>query len=553
MLATASQAIQATRPLKVAIVEDNATARANLRSHLIGLENFEIASYSNGNELRNGLRLANFDMVIMDFHLGQSKNGVEWINFLSDRKLFQASTGLAFITSDSLPQTIGQILDLHPDFILIKPYTIKSLHTNLKHYLSLRKEIMPVLSYMSQDKNDLALNILEDKINQNKNKRFNNDFYKIKGRLLLAQKRYEEAAQLYSGILAKSSNVLWAHWGLIKSEFFIGKWQKCESMLHHLISESLTKDKAFEWLASVSIGKKEYFHAESILDNVKDSDLSIQATRLKVLALNMQHKHDQAKQLLEKKIQSNLSVKDRMSEYSLELARFHIQMAESFVDKQAHDPQKCEEEKQYNLTSARKLIGKTHRPANDRQGDTQKDFLLALAHVIDGDNNKALKLIDQSGEDHKLSDAKADTMIDAVKVWFGVGQADKAKAILDECDNFLLNSDNHIDRSICAEQIEEVEESYALQKERALQSNERGMGLYLNKQHNEALQCFYKAYTMYPGIPAFALNLLQCLADLDQSEFQGLFAQSIFVDLQSVSLSDSNLERLQHIQEKFEF
>ena len=65
--------------IKIAIVEDNATARLNLRSHLLSMGEFDIASYSNGKELRNGLRTIDFDIVVTDFHLEQTQNGVEWI------------------------------------------------------------------------------------------------------------------------------------------------------------------------------------------------------------------------------------------------------------------------------------------------------------------------------------------------------------------------------------------------------------------------------------------------------------------------------------------
>ena len=63
--------------LRVAIIEDNATARATIRSHLIVLGNLEVASFSTGTELKNALKKQNFELLIFDFHLGQRRNGVE--------------------------------------------------------------------------------------------------------------------------------------------------------------------------------------------------------------------------------------------------------------------------------------------------------------------------------------------------------------------------------------------------------------------------------------------------------------------------------------------
>lgn len=554
MLARPKYTNQQLKALRIAIVEDNATARTNLRSHLMGIDNFDVASYSNGNELRNGLRLNNFDLILMDFHLGQSKNGVEWINLLIELQLFKPSMGLVFITSDGIPQTIGQILDLYPDFILIKPYTIKSLVTNLAHYLLLRKEILPALQLMSQNNNEQALTLISEKLKTNMNKRFVNDFLKLQGRLLIAEKQYAQAIALYSAVLRKSSNVLWAHWGLIKSEFFTGQWRQCQDMLNNLLSQSLTKDKAYEWLASVAIGKEEYSEAENLLSNIKESELTIQTTRLKVLAFNMQDKHEHAQCLLEKKIQNNLTVKERMSEYSIELARFHIQLAEALSENQNH-PENIDllNETQENLTTARKLIGRASRTNNDRHSELQKDYLLALAYIVEGDKERAQLIIDKTGSIDLSQHAKASTMIDAVKVYFGIDQADKANEILQDCDEYLLMHDNHIERLVCCDQINEIEETQHLQKDRALQSNDKGNALYLSKEYTQALSCFHKAYKMFPGIPAFSLNLLQCLADLSQDEYQDIHAIKVFKELKSVALSEKNQVRLGHIQIKFGF
>ena len=545
---------QYATPLRVAVVEDNATARSNLRSHLMGIDYFEVASYSNGNELKNGLRLHNFDIVIMDFHLGQTKNGVEWIQALIERDLFKPSTGLIFITSDSLPQTIGQILDLHPDFIIIKPYTIRKLSLNLEHYLKLRAHVLPTLQYIEQGNNAQALKLINEKINTNTEKRFANDLIKLKGRILLDEKQYAQAKLLYTAVLKKSSGVLWAHWGLIKCEFFTGQWDKCQNVLHNLVSASLTKDKAYEWLASMAIGKEDFNEAEIMLNNIKESDLTVQTTRLKVLALNKQNKHEQAQSLLEKKIRNNLSVKDRMSEYAMELARFHIQLAEALVDTQCEvdDEHRAANEtmKQLNLSAARKLIGKAGRTADDRHSALQKDYMLALAYLVEGDDERAKKIVEKSSSLNQMQKIQTSTMIDAVKVLFGIGEIDKAKALLHDCDEHLLSQNNHIEQLVCADSVHAIEQTHHLQKDRALQKNERGNALFIAKEYSQALSCFYAAYKMFPGIPAFSLNLLQCMAQIEQFEYRGLHAHSIYHELENISLSPKNLNRLKHIKIK---
>ncbi|MFC3120108.1 response regulator [Agaribacter flavus] len=521
-------------PLKIAIVEDNATARTNLRSHLLSLQNFDIASYSNGKELRNGLRVTDFDAIFIDYHLGQNKNGVEWIQSLRDTKLLKPSTGLIFITSDSMPNTIGQILDMYPDLIIIKPYTIRNLLSSFKHYMKVRQQTKPVLEYINKASFELALDYIDEKLDNGIEARFRSDFIKLKGRILLQAQQYEKAADLYSKVLNKSQNVMWAHWGLIKSEFFIGKWNHCQDMLDRLIEQSLTKDKAYEWLASVELGKKNYEKAEALLDKIKESELSIQATRLKTMCYKMQGKADAAIKLLERKIQGNLSIRERMVDYTMELARYHLHLADQVLKRH---------QKQDEVNEAKKLIGRASRNILDRHAEMQKDYMLALAHLLEDDSQKAHKIMLANEQLYRVEDANIVTKVDAVKVWFGLGEKGKANELLESCDEVLMSQINHIDSIVSNELITSTEQSLGIEKNRAMSVNEQGMSYFQKNQQSKALQCFHRAYTMFPGVPAFALNLLQSLYECGQYEYKGVTADIIINELQNLALNDKNQHR----------
>lgn len=525
--------------IKIAIVEDNATARLNLRSHLLSLGEFDIASYSNGKELRNGLRTIDFDIVVTDFHLGQHKNGVEWIQYLAESKLIKPSTGVIFLTSDRLPQTISQILDIHPDVLIIKPYTIKTLHTSVKHYLSVREKIKPALVYLDNDKPGQALKFLDEALEKGLNKRAKADFLKLKGRLLINEQRYSEAIALYQDILERSSNVLWAHWGLIKSEFLSGQWRHCQNMLGGLLSEQLTKDKAYEWMACVEIGKENYALAEKILDHIKENELTIPATKLKVLAYKMQGRSDDAIRLLEKKRQSNFTVKERFDEYTIELARYQLQLAEN----------SAVEERGPTIHAAKCLIGNANRSILDRQTQHQRDFMLALASLLEGDQQKAARIIvDKTVGDAKS--AKLTTMVDAIKVWFGLGDDEKAREVWNEVESKLSAKDDQIDLILADSMILEAEKSLGLSEEKAKRVNDQGMVYYLSNNVNEAMELFYKARQLNPQVPAFTLNLLQCLSDIKKAEYKDQQTLSLFDELKDQTLSDSNQKRYNLIKRK---
>jgi DNA-binding NarL/FixJ family response regulator len=525
--------------IKIAIVEDNTTARLNLRSNLLSMGEFDIASYTNGKELRNGLRTIDFDVVVIDFHLGQNKNGVEWIQYLAEAKLIKPSTGVVFLTSDRLPQTISQILDIHPDILIIKPYTIKTLHTSMNHYLSIRSKIKPALEYLDNEQPAKALKFVDDALQGGLSKRARADFIKLKGRLLISEQRYSDAVALYRDILERSSNVLWAHWGLIKSEFLSGQWRHCQNMLDSLISDQLTKDKAYEWMACVEIGKENYDLAGKILDNIKENDLTIPATKLKVLAYKMQGRSEEAIRLLEKKRQSNFTVKERFDEYTIELARYHLQLAEN----------SALNERAPKLHAAKCLIGNASRSILDNQTQHQRDFMLALASLLEGDKQKAERIIlNKTVGDAK--NAKLTTMVDAIKVWFGLGKEDKAREVWNEVDRKLSAKDDQIDQILAGSLILETEKSLGLSEEKAKRVNDQGMVLYLGNQLNEAIELFYKARQLDASVPAFTLNLLQCLSDIKKAEYKDQKTLVLVDELKDKRLSESNKKRYNLIRKK---
>ena len=94
---------------RIAVVEDNATARTTLRSHLLPIGNIGVSSFTSGTELKGALRKQNFELIFMDYHLGQGRSGVEWVQTLRESGFIRPSTGIIFLTSDRPAGEIDKI------------------------------------------------------------------------------------------------------------------------------------------------------------------------------------------------------------------------------------------------------------------------------------------------------------------------------------------------------------------------------------------------------------------------------------------------------------
>lgn len=518
---------------RIAIVEDNATARTALRGHLLAIGHLAVSSFATGVELKSALRKQNFELLLLDYHLGQGRTGVEWMHSLRESGFIRPSTGIIFLTSDRSPQTIGRIMDLQPDVLLIKPYTMASLSRQIKHYLNYRCYVEPVLHEIDNKQQDKAIHILKKRIQEGVPPRLASDVRKLYAKLLFDKGDISHALAIYNDVLTRSNKVLWAQWGKIKCQYAAGLWPDCQQELDKMVTSSLARDRAFEWLASLSFEQKSYNNVERYLDQIKFSELSLPATRLKSIAFQKQDKVVEAIEMFQKKRAMHQSARDRFNDFTFELAEFYLLLAEDA-------PATNREE---SLSQARKLVGIAGRNQNDEQTLQKRDYLLAFSALLEGDEQKAAHLLENDYMDNFLR-TDPSMLVIAAKVHHGLGEENKANQLL------ALAKEKNEDLQAISEQVTNEElifdggERLGLNEEQAIVLNETGMQLFTEKRYLPAMKYFYDALTLSPNTPAFALNLLQCMIESDTAVYRKYGIRKLLSLISDMPLTDGNKQRL---------
>ncbi|KXI28043.1 response regulator [Paraglaciecola hydrolytica] len=528
--------------IKVAVVEDNGLARANLRNHLLDMGFNEIHCFSSGRELKNNIRLQKPDLLLMDFHLGQNKNGVEVVQELKRDRLIQHSTCIMFITSDRLPLIIGQIVDIHPEALVIKPYTIRNLSKNIESSIKLHQYLLPVYELMDDNNYAQALVITDILLDKNENPRKLSSLIKLKARILTKLERYNEAAELYREILKGSDKIIWAKWGLIQNLFLDHRIEESQLLLHELTESQLTSDKACEWLARICINNNQYNRAENYIQQIREGELSLSATRLKAYIYQAQERGQEAINLLEKKRESNRSIRERFDEITLELARCYLIEAED----------KAENERAEDLQIARFLIGSAGRRTSDEQLVLRKDYMHAAIAQLEGNTEKVREILNRSGMD-KLQEADIPTLFDAINAWRNIGDLEQAKNLLELSQEKLKDIDESNEKTISTILVMRSEEAIGERKPMALKLNKRGLEKHTAQRFKHAIEDFHRAYTLFPREIAFSLNLLQSLVDAEMNQYKEINSTEFLVELQHRRLSTANKKRLDEIAKKMHY
>ncbi|AWL12077.1 hypothetical protein HMF8227_01603 [Saliniradius amylolyticus] len=527
--------------LKVAIVEDNGMARINLRNHLMDMQFQDIGCFTHGRELRSALKRQHYDILLMDFHLGSNKNGVEVINDLQKQNLLKPSTSLVFVTSDRMPMIVGQIFDVHPEALVLKPYTIRNLEKSLNNCIEMHQVQKPVLRLMDKNDNEGALEALDQMINSETCKaKYRMPLIKLRARLLLKLKRFKQASELYRSVLERSDQIIWAKWGLIQSTHLAGEIEESEAMLKDLLKTNLTSDKASEWLTRINIEKKDYETALEYINRLKEGEMSMSATRLKAQLFMALEEPDEAIDLVERKRNSNREIREHFNELSLDLARIYLAEAEDNPEPTI---------RKERLQTARFLIGSVGRKGQNPDLDVQRDYMQALAAVVEDDVQKARELLQQEGM-LDLDNADLTTLSDAVAAWHGIGDDSTASELLNDLEKRLASLPDENEKTVSGLMALKNERRLGDKKTRAIAFNKKALEYYTQDQFKEAIDLFYQAYILFPDEPAFSLNLLHCMVQAKQAEHKEARIAELFDELKTKKLSSANAKRMQEIQSK---
>ncbi|MGS2719018.1 response regulator [Paraglaciecola aestuariivivens] len=523
--------------IKVAVVEDNGMARANIRNHLLDMGFTQISCFSNGRELKANMKGKQINLLLMDFHLGQNKNGVEVVQDLIKEKFISYTTCVLFITSDRMPLIIGQIVDVHPEALVIKPYTIRNLMKNIKNCLNLQRFLMPVYELMDEENFPQALVLVNHFLEQDLSPKKRTALLKLRARLLTKLGRYSESADHYRDILSRSNKVIWAKWGLIQNLFLDDKIAESQALLAELTGSELTNDKACEWLARISVDNNLYSKAEKYLQQIRDGQLSISAARLKAFILQAQNRDKEAISLLEKKRESNRSIRENYEEISLDLARCYMQKAESSSNKTRNS----------DLQVAKFLIGAAGRKHGDPSLNVKKDYMNALVAFLEDNPERAQEILSRPGMS-QLQNAEVSTIADAVQAWRIAGDMDKAQAFLQLSQQKIKEVEEGNEKTIANIMIAQSECAMGELRPQALAFNKTGLEKFSQKDFLAATQDFYRAYCLFPREIAFSLNLLQSMVDGELLEYKKVQTLEFLNELQNRELNPSNQKRLSDIE-----
>ncbi len=258
---------------RVLIIEDLAEMRSSMKSMLSNMGVQQMETVNNGEEALAKIANNTYDIIFSDYELGRGKDGQQILEEIRYSGLIPASTIYIMVTAAQTVEMVMGALEYEPDGYITKPVTLEILRTRLNRIIrtkSVYKEINKAI-----DKNDIdgALEAC-NRLAVEKPK-FALPAYRIKGKLLLNEKRYEEAKDIYDTVLG-IKRVAWAILGMGKVQYLNANYDEAQELLEGLANTKAKYVEAFDWLSKVLEAQGKFKAAQEVLEQaVAESPKSV--------------------------------------------------------------------------------------------------------------------------------------------------------------------------------------------------------------------------------------------------------------------------------------
>ena len=474
------------------LIDDVPEMRSALRIQLAdcGLERCDAAR--NIKEALERIAANRYDLIVCDYNLGQGADGQQLLELVRRRKTLPLTTVFLMVTGETSYEQVSTAAEYAPDDYLIKPFTSQTLQTRLERIIQKKQALRPVYAHLGE-RGDKQKALTECDAMLAQQSRYSLDVLRIKGDLLLAMQRNDDALTLYQGVLDQRATP-WASVGKARALAAKGDDAEAREHLGQALEAYPNYLAAYDSLARL-LEKNDRAAAQQVVEQALKVAPSTQRQR-QLGALALENKdftraeeafqravekdrtgffksHDDYSGLAKSRVEQGkvkealAAVKDMSQHFSRtpELA-VHQAAVESIVHAKSGDS-----------AAAKKALDRALAAAEHGMAVTAS-LELANACFASGDQEQAKRILKEVAEDHQENDAVLDraqgvfraaglesegaifleatrqrmiTLNNEAVALAKAGELEKASAMLDEAaDRLLNNAQVSINASIAA-------------------------------------------------------------------------------------------------------
>ena len=249
------------KELSYLLIEDSETMRVWLRNTIVNAGGVKIDVSDSYNDALYRIRnRGNYDVVLCDYILSDTRDGQQLLEEVRRQKLLPQSTLWIMITGERKYEQVFSAVELAPDDYLIKPISPDTLHERIGRAWDRRQALKGATDLFDGERYDAALALCRKE--SRGNPRHAAGFLRIAGECLMQLEHYQEAYDHYEAILETRPTLPWAKLGKARAFFHLDRYDETAAIIDELMLEN-----------------PDYLHAHDLLAKVHERKGDLEATK----------------------------------------------------------------------------------------------------------------------------------------------------------------------------------------------------------------------------------------------------------------------------------
>ncbi len=249
------------KELSYLLIEDSETMRVWLRNTIVNAGGVKIDVSDSYNDALYRIRnRGNYDVVLCDYILSDTRDGQQLLEEVRRQKLLPQSTLWIMITGERKYEQVFSAVELAPDDYLIKPISPDMLHERLGKAWDRRQALKAATDEFDGGRFEAAIALCRK--DSATHPRHAAGFLRLVGECLMQLEHFQEAYDHYEAILEIRPKLPWAKLGKARAFFHLDRYDETAAIIEELILDT-----------------PDFLHAHDLLAKVHERKGDLQATK----------------------------------------------------------------------------------------------------------------------------------------------------------------------------------------------------------------------------------------------------------------------------------
>ena len=464
--------------LRVLLIDSSGNMRSTIKSMLESLGFSQVRAMTISERVLEVVANEEFDIILLGHNIHDRYSGLQLLEEARFKGLIKPTCSWVLMSSDASQESVLFAIEVQPDEVLIKPFSMEELRHRLDHLCLRRAALQPIEKMIERNAPNRAIKLCDSLLAKSDP---NYDRAQmIKGRLLMETEQYDKAEPIFEHYYWEGKDIRQGYY-LAECQFLMGKLEQSRELLETLLKSHPLLIPAYDLLARVYEALGDLDQAQH---HLKQATIRSPLTIQRQLELGRIATHTKQLDLAEQAYRKSISLGERscqaVPESFLCLANVQRLQMEDSADRAKQDA----------ITSIDRLLAQAKRKfSGNPQVKLASELLMAQVFEDAGDQERA------------------------------AGCLDSAQVIADE--EGLLQEIDQIRQEVLAEappriqakpvSSEAQEEDVAQQQDPAMSAkvNRIGVRNYLAGKPGQAIRYFGMAFEHDNGNVSALLNLAQ--------------------------------------------